>query len=59
VKIIKRGEMQDAKIYRVTCANCKTIFECQRKEGRMESDRNETFFVVCCLVCNTEDWRKP
>jgi RNase P subunit RPR2 len=58
MRIISRGIKPEDKLYRGTCKNCKTVFECNRSEGKYENDFREGggFLRVTCPLCqsNTE-----
>jgi hypothetical protein len=53
MRIISRGKKPEEKMYKGTCSSCKTVFECQQHEGKLESDLREgtDFLRVSCPVC--------
>lgn len=53
IKIIKRGSLPEAKIYRGECRNCGTIVEFPRGAARYSPDqRDGDMLFVVCPVCN-------
>ena len=58
MKIIKRGELPQEKVHRLTCSDCKTVFECTQEELKYEYDPREpnaTYYIEC-PVCNKYVW---
>jgi len=51
MKIIKRGELPQNKIYQAKCHRCKTIFEFEKHEARPFNDRGEMVLAIDCPVC--------
>lgn len=53
MKIISRGVKPEDKVYRGTCRNCSTVFECQRHEGTFHpgDQRDGPWLSVSCPVC--------
>lgn len=53
MKILSRGIKPEDKIFRGTCSNCKTEYECLRHEGTYEYDQRDGggFLRVTCPVC--------
>lgn len=53
MKILSRGIKPEDKIFRGTCQNCKTEFECLRHEGTYfnGTQRDDAFLRVTCPVC--------
>lgn len=52
MRIIKQGVNPAERTYRVTCQNCKTVFEFMRNEARFSSDQREgDCLLVDCPVC--------
>jgi hypothetical protein len=54
VKIISRGVKPEDKVYKGTCMNCMTVFECQRHEGTFHEardQRDDSYLSVKCPVC--------
>ena len=58
MKIIKHGTIPQDKVYRGTCAICRTEFEFARKEAKREvaDQRDGDAMVVACPVCGRECW---
>lgn len=55
MKIIKRGEIPEEKVYRHTCRTCKTVFECTKGEGKMNYGNQRDpgdFITINCPVCH-------
>jgi len=52
MKIIKKGNIPDEKIYQAKCYNCKTEIEFVQKEGVVTRDqRDGDFITVQCPLC--------
>lgn len=53
MKIIKMGVKPEERVYRGTCSNCKTVFECQQHEGtyHVGGQRDGPWLSVPCPVC--------
>ena len=55
MRILSRGTDPKNKLYKGTCSYCKTVFECQQHEGRLEGGDYrsdfEQFLRVNCPVC--------
>ena len=52
MKIIKKGNIPEEKIYRSECYNCKTEFEFQAREAKLTRDqRDGDFLTVDCPLC--------
>ena len=56
VRIIEKGKDPKEKTFRITCHNCKTIFEFEAfeatKGGGTYRDNHEYFYQLPCPVCN-------
>ena len=60
MKIIKRGKDPNKKKYKVTCDNCKTIFEFLYCEAKYNADdRDGDYLSIKCPVCKEEIITKP
>ena len=61
MKILKHGTLPEQQMFRGTCHNCKTEFECQRHEGKYFAgdQRNGSFLEVPCPVCGKKAFAYP
>ena len=57
MKIIKRGELPQEKVYKETCSRCKSVLEFKHSELQWSPDPREpgAWFVVC-PVCDNHVW---
>jgi len=54
MKVIKRGQKPEERIYRATCNNCKSVLEFTAGEAKYNSDqRDGDFSSVDCPVCGS------
>lgn len=52
MKIIKKGELPEEKIYTFDCRRCKSKVEAQQKEGKIQFDQRDGDCVIFkCPVC--------
>ena len=52
MKIIKNGKIPEEKSYQCSCNYCKTIFECQMKDGSLIADQRDGDSIkVDCPYC--------
>lgn len=57
MKIIKRGEIPEERVFRFECQHCHTVAEATAKEGRFSSDqRDGDARVFKCPVCDRDVW---
>lgn len=59
MKIIHQGQKPGEKVYRLTCHNCKTVFEIQRFEGlvfRAIDQHDDNTLKHTCPTCNNICW---
>ena len=56
MKIISRGTPPELQAYTTSCGKCHSVLEFQKNEARVMSDRNETVYVLNCLVCRNDIW---
>lgn len=57
MKIIKRGELPEEKVYQETCSRCKSELEFKAGELRSSPDpRDQGECYVMCPVCNSHLW---
>jgi hypothetical protein len=60
MRIISPGQLPEEKLFKGTCSNCKTVFECKRSEGKFSSDqRDGSMLEVTCPFCNKKAWAYP
>lgn len=60
MRIIKEGRLPEKQTYLATCQNCKTEFEFERGEARIQSGaRNDSALVIPCPLCSKEVWVDP
>lgn len=55
MRVITMGSLPEETLYKGTCSNCKTVFECKEKEGNIgyenPRDGGEKFITVDCPLC--------
>jgi hypothetical protein len=52
IKIVRRGELPEEKIYRGTCSYCKTEFTFNGSDGKFRSDqRDGDYYEIDCPLC--------
>lgn len=57
VKIVKRGELPEKKIYSTLCRNCKTEFTFAREDAKQRTaEYNSTELVIDCPLCKQQCW---
>mgnify|MGYP001558674176 CR=1 FL=1 len=56
MEIITKGQLPGEKMYQKTCSNCSTVFRFQRKECRVEHERQVSMLAIKCPLpgCGTE-----
>lgn len=51
--IISKGITSDKLVARVTCGDCRSVLDITRGECKFHSDRDDSWYGVKCVVCNT------
>lgn len=60
MRIISPGQLPEEQLFKGTCSNCKTVFECKRSEGKFSSaQRDGIMLEVTCPFCNKKAWAYP
>lgn len=55
MRIITQGKLPEEQMFKGTCYNCKTVFECKRSEGTYHEaydQRDDPYLSVSCPVCS-------
>lgn len=58
MKILKRGELPQDKVYTWECSKCYSIMEATRGEALRTdmSPKNECYIIFKCPVCGNEEY---
>ncbi|GGZ22049.1 hypothetical protein GCM10011273_03580 [Asticcacaulis endophyticus] len=53
MEIISRGQHPEKTVHKVTCQNCKTIFEFEQHEANHAFDKRDgNYYEIDCPVCS-------
>lgn len=53
MKIIKKGQLPEERVYVGECDNCHTVMEAKQSELRYNAWRNEGCYFANCMLCNS------
>lgn len=53
IDILHRGHLPEDEIFKGTCYNCKTVFECLKSDGMFHSgsQMDGPYVIIVCPVC--------
>lgn len=55
MKVIRRGQVPEERVYRVICNRCKTEIEFEQREATYHPDqRDGDFLSITCPVCMSQ-----